>query len=277
VEERELTIGRFAALSGLSAKALRHYDSIGLLKPAGVDRFTGYRLYDRGQLAAAGTIVALRSLGLPLGDVARVLAAPDARLDVLRAHRDHLVAEQAATASRLHAITHLLDLGDDMSDITITTYPATPVVRATAAGAPDSFATLDGDPWDQLARDLPEIAKGARLTWGASEDDDETVVVHFAVELQQDLDAGSDVLGPFEAALVLHDAPAEELPLTVERVLRWVDAQGRHVAAAPMLRILEGTARGHNLIEVWTPLAEPGEGLVDVTVVPVELGVPGDE
>lgn len=40
-----LTIGRFAQLSGLSVKALRHYDDMGLLAPAHVDPESGYRWY----------------------------------------------------------------------------------------------------------------------------------------------------------------------------------------------------------------------------------------
>ena len=40
-----LTVGLVARRSGLTAKALRHYDRVGLLRPTVVDRTTGYRLY----------------------------------------------------------------------------------------------------------------------------------------------------------------------------------------------------------------------------------------
>ena len=43
-------IGEFSKLSQVSVKALRHYDALGLLKPARVDRFTGYRYYSADQL-----------------------------------------------------------------------------------------------------------------------------------------------------------------------------------------------------------------------------------
>ena len=42
-----LPIGRFARLTGLSVGALRHYDELDILRPAEVDRFTGYRRYRR--------------------------------------------------------------------------------------------------------------------------------------------------------------------------------------------------------------------------------------
>jgi protein phosphatase len=46
-----VTIGRFARLTGLTVKALRHYDELGLLKPARVDAWTGYRWYEPAQAA----------------------------------------------------------------------------------------------------------------------------------------------------------------------------------------------------------------------------------
>lgn len=44
-------IGRFSRLCGLTVKALRHYDEIGLLKPARVDGSTGYRYYSPSNYA----------------------------------------------------------------------------------------------------------------------------------------------------------------------------------------------------------------------------------
>ena len=43
--EQLMPIGRFARLTGLTVKALRHYDEVGLLRPAAVDPDTGYRSY----------------------------------------------------------------------------------------------------------------------------------------------------------------------------------------------------------------------------------------
>jgi DNA-binding transcriptional MerR regulator len=64
-----LTIGRFADATGLTAKALRHYDEIGLLVPARVDPDDGYRYYDATQIEDAVTIRRLRALELPLDEI----------------------------------------------------------------------------------------------------------------------------------------------------------------------------------------------------------------
>src|SRR3977135_1716960 len=72
-----LPIGRFARLAGLSVGALRHYDELGLLRPADVDRFTGYRRYGRGQLGTARTIAPPRNLAMPMDEVREMLATDD--------------------------------------------------------------------------------------------------------------------------------------------------------------------------------------------------------
>ena len=48
-----MTIGRFARITGLTVKALRHYDEVGLLRPAAVDPETGYRSVTRAARFAA--------------------------------------------------------------------------------------------------------------------------------------------------------------------------------------------------------------------------------
>jgi DNA-binding transcriptional MerR regulator len=65
-------IGEFAALSGVSAKTLRFYDEIGLLRPASVDPRTRYRLYMSRQLQELASILALKEIGVPLAEVRRL-------------------------------------------------------------------------------------------------------------------------------------------------------------------------------------------------------------
>src|SRR5690625_7700778 len=49
----QMSIGEFAHASGLTPKALRLYDDIGLLRPAAIDEVNGYRYYDLAQLDTA--------------------------------------------------------------------------------------------------------------------------------------------------------------------------------------------------------------------------------
>jgi DNA-binding transcriptional MerR regulator len=67
------SIGEFARLGGVSIRTLRHYDEIGLLHPAEVDLATGYRSYSAKQLRQLNRIVALKDLGLTLGQIGQLL------------------------------------------------------------------------------------------------------------------------------------------------------------------------------------------------------------
>jgi DNA-binding transcriptional MerR regulator len=84
-----IPIGRFAQLSGFTVRALRHYESLGLLAPLRVDPDSGYRFYDPSQLPDALRVRLLRALEMPLPDVVAVMRAPEsvAALEKLRAHR----------------------------------------------------------------------------------------------------------------------------------------------------------------------------------------------
>jgi DNA-binding transcriptional MerR regulator len=65
-------VGELARATGLTVRALHHYDEIGLLRPS--DRtFAGYRLYEEADVRRLYRIVALRRIGLRLDEIAELL------------------------------------------------------------------------------------------------------------------------------------------------------------------------------------------------------------
>jgi DNA-binding transcriptional MerR regulator len=106
-----MPIGRFARLTGLSVKALRHYDELGLLCPASVDPGTGYRSYSTAQVERAETIRLLRRLELPLDEIGALLEAEDpARVrTVLLGHQRRTALRSAQLKGVLQRLQPLLD------------------------------------------------------------------------------------------------------------------------------------------------------------------------
>jgi DNA-binding transcriptional MerR regulator len=92
-----VSVGRFATITRLSVKTLRHYQQVGLLEPAEIDPSTGYRYYTLDQLPTAQLIRRLRDLRMPVADVRAVLIAssPHERDTLIAAHIDHLETELA--------------------------------------------------------------------------------------------------------------------------------------------------------------------------------------
>ncbi|GAB1644453.1 MerR family transcriptional regulator [Krasilnikovia sp. MM14-A1259] len=97
--DRLLSIGEFARRSRLSPRALRLYDSQGILVPAEVDDDTGYRRYRETQLMMARLVLLLRRLDMPLARVAEVLAVSgDRAADLVASYWDEV--ERRAASQR---------------------------------------------------------------------------------------------------------------------------------------------------------------------------------
>jgi DNA-binding transcriptional MerR regulator len=110
-----LNIGAFAVATGLSIPALRHYDEIGLLKPARVDPGTSYRRYGHDQLGQARLICGLRAMDLPIDEVRAVLAGPPDQLrPALDAHRERLAAQVRELSQRVAAADEFIEKGTTM-------------------------------------------------------------------------------------------------------------------------------------------------------------------
>ena len=74
--DRHPSFGEFARGGGLTAKALRLYDELGLLTPAEVDPSNGYRYYAPEQVEQARLVARLRSAGVPSRASRRSSAPP---------------------------------------------------------------------------------------------------------------------------------------------------------------------------------------------------------
>jgi DNA-binding transcriptional MerR regulator len=139
-------IGDFARATHLTIKTLRHYHRIGLLEPAEVDEFTGYRRYGTDQIPQALVISRFRKLDMPLDTIHEVLAAPDlpTRNAVIAAHLERLEAALEHTRSAAQSLRDLLGRAEPLpTRIEHLAVPATAAAAITATIAADD----DTIPW----------------------------------------------------------------------------------------------------------------------------------
>jgi DNA-binding transcriptional MerR regulator len=117
--ERLLAIGAFSRKSRLSMKALRLYDEMGLLKPAAVDRSSGYRYYDESQVGVARLIALLRRLEMPLAQIAEaVQLEPIALIKSIGSYWQGVEADLRTKRELVRYLTAFLsERGEQMFDI----------------------------------------------------------------------------------------------------------------------------------------------------------------
>ncbi len=97
-----LSIGDFATATGLTPKALRLYDEMGLVRPAAVEASNGYRWYEPTQVEGARLVAQLRLVGMPLARIQEVLGLqPEFRPAELRSWWRQVEADHAARRTRL--------------------------------------------------------------------------------------------------------------------------------------------------------------------------------
>lgn len=135
-----LSIGAFAQVGQVTHRQLRHWDAADLLVPAHVDEFSGFRSYDPSQLDRLHRIVALRTLGFGLDDIAVILdhgVDIDRLATLLRARRDEVEAEHRVASARLGDVErrlHLIEKENHMPTIEII-QKSLPAVRLAARSA----------------------------------------------------------------------------------------------------------------------------------------------
>src|ERR1700733_5594070 len=98
-------------MTHLSMKTLRYYHRVGLLEPADVDEYNGYRYYSLDQVATAQVIRRFRDLDMPVDDVRAVLSAPDlaARNALIADHLGRLQDQLERTRSAVSSLQSLLE------------------------------------------------------------------------------------------------------------------------------------------------------------------------
>jgi serine/threonine protein phosphatase PrpC len=132
-----MSIGDFARATGLTAKALRLYDEMGLVRPAEVDEYSGYRYYRDDQLDRARLVARLRLIGMPLDRITVVADLPaGARAAELLSYWRQVEAD---TSSRRAMVAVLVDeMRTEEHGMSIDDTYAPTVAARTGTGSRDS-------------------------------------------------------------------------------------------------------------------------------------------
>ncbi|MCK0473736.1 MerR family transcriptional regulator [Halalkalibacter sp. APA_J-10(15)] len=119
-------IGAFSKLSGVSIKTLRYYDKRGLLTPATIDKFSGYRYYSAEQLLTIQRIISLKNQGFTLEEIRLLLAENLTPVDVEKSFTlkqlelQHSIEEAQRQLKEIHSgLESVKDLDNQLSPFSI--------------------------------------------------------------------------------------------------------------------------------------------------------------
>lgn len=214
-----LSIGDFARLAGVSVRMMRHYDAVGLLRPAHVDPHSGYRSYTAAQLDRANRLVAFKQLGFTLEQVSTLL---EDEVDVeqmrgmLRLRRTELATRIATDQGRLEQVEHRLRM-IERKTMSSTTYEETslPALRLAQFTARVGDQSQVGEVVGPLFGRLDGAVAAAGLTptgpsMGHYSFDDNGLVAAAAYPVETSV-TEADVAG---TDLEVADLPAQERAVT---------------------------------------------------------------
>ncbi|MEW9527183.1 MerR family transcriptional regulator [Microbispora sp. NPDC049125] len=237
-----LTIGDFARLGRVSVRMLRHYDALGLLRPAWTDQVSGYRYYEAGQLSRLNRLIALKDLGLTLQQVGQVLEEKvgleelHGMLRLRRAELEAQVAGDTARLARVEARLRMIETEGVMpADVVIKSVPA--IRLAELSGMVEGYESDKISPviqplYKELMKRLHEA--GVQITGPAVayyEQTDEGVLVHAGapVNVEQGKTYDFEVVdlpAVEQAATVIHHGPMDHVDVSFQRLAKWIEDNG---------------------------------------------------
>ena len=241
-------IGDFSRLSLVSVKALRYYDELGLLKPARVDEFTGYRYYSARQLTRLNRILAMKDMGLSLEQIALLLdkeLTPDQIRGMLRLKqvelRQQLVEGQARLA-RIEAWLQAFEQEVTMPAYDVVLKKVAPLQVAQLRGVAPSMEqigpTLDRL-FDQVMGYISQhgatpVGPGITLYYD-TEYCERDISVGACMSFEGSLNDGEQVkVGELPAvetmASVIHHGSFSTMGQAYNAISKWIETNGYHIS-----------------------------------------------
>ena len=231
-----LKIGDFSHISQVSVKTLRYYDELGLLKPATVDRFTGYRYYAFDQLPRLYRILALKDLGLSLQQITQLLQhdLPVEQLrGMLRLKQAEIEQQAAEVQGRLARVAAWLQQIEQethpMTNPNVVLKKIDPVLVAGTRGIIPRYSE-QGSLWEELEGYLHRC----KVTPSAA-----CFTIYYSDEPTVDAEVCEPLAAPCPAtdriqvhrlpgvetmASVIHHGPFETIGEAYKAILQWIEA-----------------------------------------------------
>ncbi|MCP3974214.1 MAG: MerR family transcriptional regulator [bacterium] len=232
-------------MTRLSVKALRLYDEKGLLRPAHVDAQSGYRYYGLSQASQAETIRALRSVDMPLDEIALILGSEDQELTrkQLMAHHERLGEQLAARQRMLRYLESLIQREEGMMPYDIEIIETSPqLVAATKVHMSlrrigRDIGTGFGSLMQALGREQVAPSGPPLIVYHEVIDEETEGDIEICVPVAKDISGDVDVYGREleggSMATTVHHGPYDQIAPAYHTLTGWISEHGHEIAGPP--------------------------------------------
>lgn len=188
----KMQVKEFAELTGVSVRTLHYYDEIGLLSPACVDKFTGYRYYDENSLLRMQEILFYRELDFSLKNIKETLSSTnyDAK-KLLKEQKNLLILKKERLERLISAIDDAMKGENVMKAFDNSEFEAYKAEVKEKWGKTDAFKEhaektkhYSKDKWNNLAGEMDDILAEFSVCMKNGEEPDSAMVKKLVKMLQ---------------------------------------------------------------------------------------------
>lgn len=236
-ESRLYKIGMFAQMNHITIKTLRFYEEQGLIFPAHVDDWTGYRYYTMDQMEVIHQITAMKEAGLKIEEIKMILKGADENV-VLQKKKSDVMTQIAKLTKQLAIIdSYMLDKTVTLTNpVVIKTLPAGIVAtyKKTINSYDDLFELMPefGAKMEQLGCEcaIPEYCYTSYFD-GEYKDSDIKVGLCQTVTVKKKDDLGIEFsdLPEVKAACIFHKGSYANFQKTYSIILKYIEENGLEI------------------------------------------------
>lgn len=262
-------IGLFSKMNRITTKTLRHYEKLGLLAPAKIDEFSGYRYYSSEQLPRLNKIMTLKQMGMSLADIGKIIDEPTGAMTYLELKEKELRQSIEEEKLRLRKVEmYLQRLKGEMTmtyDPIVRSLPEC-IVASMRFMAPnyDSYFDVIPKMGEEMNRIGAVCAKPAYCfnvyhDGEFKEKDIDVEVCEAVVDYCEDTDLVKfkRIEGVEEAVCILHKGPYALLPDAYNFAFQWIKDNHYEVIGLPRESYIDGIWNKENEEDWLTELQIP--------------------
>jgi len=241
-----LPIGQFSQICHLSTRILRHYDEIGLLKPALIDPETGYRYYSITQTIDAEKIRLLRSLDISLENIRAIINETD-----IEKINEYLNEYKQVVKNRINKYYEILDFLEELINKKETKFMNYDVktkhveaqlvasirIMTSQKTAQQDYRKAQKELFSNLEGNSQNIAGPYFIIYHGEEFDENNMDMELCFPIKEGFNTNGNVscrkLQGTKVAYTLHKGSYEKLNLAYKSLIEWINNNNHKISGSP--------------------------------------------